>query len=200
MGFMAKMFSKKNEKPVENVNKEVTGNDVIIAGEVVKQGEVKENPSVYYILYVTKLSGLKGVPFNTFILLVNDHSKNNLTINYEMDGEIKVDTISRSKITNISFNMRVQFDNNKDDYTEEHKNNLAKGATFNGFPLLQVLGANTSNYAITPEVEQASIDLNNYYEITLTYLNEENESQRILFGTEDNPEKFINFLKTNINK
>ena len=38
MGLFGKLFSKnKNEQPVENVNKEVTGNDVIIAGEMIKK-------------------------------------------------------------------------------------------------------------------------------------------------------------------
>ena len=38
MGLFGKMFSKKNkEEVVENVNTEVTGSDLIIAGEVVKE-------------------------------------------------------------------------------------------------------------------------------------------------------------------
>ena len=44
------------------------------------------------------------------------------------------------------------------------------------------------------------VELNTYFEITLTYLNEENETQKMMFTTTDNPEKFINFLKTTINK
>ena len=82
MGLFGKLFSKNNnEAPVENLNTEVTGNDVIIAGEMVKEGEApKEDPTVYYILYVNKVSGFKDVPFNTLMLLVNDHSNNNLTM------------------------------------------------------------------------------------------------------------------------
>ena len=83
MGLFGLFSKKKDEVPVENVNKEVTGNDVIIAGEMIKEGEApKENPAVYYVLYVSKVYGFKDVPFNKLMLLLNYHPNNNLTINY----------------------------------------------------------------------------------------------------------------------
>lgn len=202
MGLFGKMFSKKkNEEVVENVNTEVTGSDLIIAGEVVKEGEIKEDPSVYYILYVNKLSGLKGVPFNTFILLVNDHSKNNLTINYEVEGEFKTETISRTKIKEVGYVSRVQMDAKVEAVSEELKNKLAANALFGDHPLNKVLGANVVNYNVVHTIENKEVKgLNTNYEITITYINEEDESQRLMFGTSEDPEKFINFLKSNINK
>lgn len=204
MGLFGNLFSKKkNDVPVENVNKEVTGNDVIIAGEMIKEGEPpKEDPSVYYILYVNKVAGFKDVPFNTLMLLVNDHSKNNLTINYEVDGNKKTDTISRSKITDVSFNSRVQMENsNKEIVSNEMKSHLAAAALFGGNPLTQYLGGNAINgLSNVLSDNYDKVDLNSYFEITLSYLNEENEPQKMMFTTTDNPEKFINFLKTNINK
>ena len=201
MGLFGKLFSKKgNEVPVENVNKEVTGNDLIIAGEVVKEGEVKEDPSVYYILYVNKLSGLKGVPFTTLLLLVNDHSNNNLTINYILDGNNKTETISRSKIKDVSFVSRFQMDKKSEPITEDMKNRLASNALFGGHPLSKVLGAHVINYDDNSNVKNNNNDSNTIYEITLTYINEEDESQRLMFGTDLNPEKFVNFLKSNIGK
>lgn len=204
MGLFGKLFSKnKKEAPVENVNKEVTGNDIIIAGEMIKEGESpKEDPSIYYILYVNKVSGFKEVPFNTPMLLVNDHSKNNLTINYVIDGVNKVDTISRSKITDVSFNSRMQMDNNvKTIISNETKSTLAAMALFGGNPLSQYIGKGViNNDSNTLSDNYGKIDLNTYFEITLSYLNEENEPQKMMFTTTDNPEKFINFLKTTINK
>lgn len=204
MGLFGKLFSKnKKEAPVENVNKEVTGNDIIIAGEMIKEGEApKEDPSIYYILYVNKVSGFKEVPFNTPMLLVNDHSKNNLTINYVIDGANKVDTISRSKITDVSFNSRMQIDNNvKTIISNETKSTLAAMSLFGGNPLSQYIGKGViNNDSNTLSDNYNKIDLNTYFEITLSYLNEENEPQKMMFTTTDNPEKFINFLKTTINK
>lgn len=204
MGLFGNLFSKnKNATPVENVNTEVTGNDIIIAGEMIKEGEApKEDPSVYYVLYVNKVSGFKEIPFNTLMLLVNDHSKNNLTINYEVDGVSKTDTISRSKITDVSFNSRMLMENNKKEIvTNEMKSHLAAAALFGGNPLAQYLGGNGINGLLnTMSDNYDKVDLNTYFEITLTYLNEENETQKMMFTTTDNPEKFINFLKTTINK
>lgn len=204
MGLFGNLFSKnKNAIPVENVNTEVTGNDIIIAGEMIKEGEApKEDPSVYYVLYVNKVSGFKEIPFNTLMLLVNDHSKNNLTINYEVDGVSKTDTISRSKITDVSFNSRMLMENNKKEIvTNEMKSHLAAAALFGGNPLAQYLGGNGINGLLnTMSDNYDKVELNTYFEITLTYLNEENETQKMMFTTTDNPEKFINFLKTTINK
>ena len=42
------------------------------------------------------------------------------------------------------------------------------------------------------------MDINTYYEFTVSFINEENEIQNIVFKVEDNPEKFVNFLKNNI--
>ena len=40
MGLFGKLFKKnKNEEPIKNVNKEVTGNDIIIDGKMIKEGE-----------------------------------------------------------------------------------------------------------------------------------------------------------------
>lgn len=204
MGLFGNLFSKnKNATPVENVNTEVTGNDIIIAGEMIKEGEApKEDPSVYYVLYVNKVSGFKEIPFNTLMLLVNDHSKNNLTINYEVDGVSKTDTISRSKITDVSFNSRMLMENNKKEIvTNEMKSHLAAAALFGGNPLAQYLGGNGINGLLnTMSDNYDKVELNTSFEITLTYLNEENETQKMMFTTTDNPEKFINFLKTTINK
>ena len=40
MGLFGNIFKKKkNEEPIKNVNTEVTGNDIIIAGKMIKEGE-----------------------------------------------------------------------------------------------------------------------------------------------------------------
>ena len=202
MGLFGLFSKKKDEVPVENVNKEVTGNDVIIAGEMIKEGEApKENPAVYYVLYVNKVSGFKDVPFNTLMLLVNDHANNNLTINYEIDGNQKTDTISRSKITDVTCNSRMQMDGVAKEVASEKKDALAAFALFSGHPVKNYIKTSVVgeiNNSMTDNSDK--IDLNSYFEITLTYLNEENETQRMMFTTTDDPTKFINFLKSNINK
>ena len=203
MGLFGKLFSKNNnEAPVENLNTEVTGNDVIIAGEMVKEGEApKEDPTVYYILYVNKVSGFKDVPFNTLMLLVNDHANNNLTINYEIDGNQKTDTISRSKITDVTCNSRMQMEGSSKVPGPDMKDTLSSFALFSGHPVRNYIHAQVIGGAINAMSDNYDkVELNTYYEITLTYLNEENETQRMMFTTTENPEKFINFLKTTINK
>ncbi len=204
MGLFGKLFSKnKNEVTVENVNTEVTGNDIIVAGEMIKEGEgPKEDPSVYYVLYVNKVSGFIDVPFNTLMLLVNDHSNNNLTINYEVDGVSKTDIFSRSRIIDVTFNSRVQMENSKKEVvSNEMKSHLAAAALFGGNPLAQYLGGSAINsISNTMSNNYDKVNLNTYYEITLTYVSEDNVTQKMMFTTTDNPEKFINFLKTTINK
>lgn len=202
MGLFGKLFSKnKDVAPVENVNTEVTGNDIIIAGEMIKEGDKpKEDPSVYYVLYVNKVSGFLEVPYNTVMLLVNDHSKNNLTINYLIDVENKITTISRSKIVDVTSNYRMNMEERENNITEDIKERLASFATFGGFPLKQVL-KDKPNVNTNEEVfVNNKLDKNNYYEITLIYKNEEDENQRLMFTTIDNPEKFVNYLKSNIGK
>ena len=203
MGLFGKLFSKNNnEAPVENLNTEVTGNDVIIAGEMVKEGEApKEDPTVYYILYVNKVSGFKDVPFNTLMLLVNDHANNNLTINYTIDGDQKIDTISRSKITEVTCNSRMQMEGTSKAPGPDMKDTLSSFALFSGHPVknynhAQVVGGAIDAFSNNYD----KVELNTYYEITIAYLNEENETQKMMFTTTENPDKFINFLKTTINK
>lgn len=203
MGLFGKLFSKNNnEAPVENLNTEVTGNDVIIAGEMVKEGEApKEDPTVYYILYVNKVSGFKDVPFNTLMLLVNDHANNNLTINYTIDGDQKIDTISRSKITEVTCNSRMQMEGTSKAPGPDMKDTLSSFALFSGHPVKNYIHAQVVGGAIDAfSNNYDKVELNTYYEITIAYLNEENETQKMMFTTTENPDKFINFLKTTINK
>ena len=77
--------------------------------------------------------------FNTLLLLVNDHSNNNLTINYILDGNNKTETISRSKIKDVSFVSRFQMDKKSEPITDDMKNQLAANALFGGHPLSKVL-------------------------------------------------------------
>ena len=200
MGLFGNLFKKnKNEEPIKNVNTEVTGNDIIIAGKMIKEGEEPpEDPSVYYILFANKISGFKGISFDTRMLLVNDHSLNNLTINYENNGEVIQYIINRSKIQSVNFISRVQMNTNEtnSNYENIDKHLLAE-AKFGGYPLLQCLGEDSKlNNSTLDEVNK--VDINTYYEFTVSFINEENEIQNIVFKVENNPEKFVNFLKNNI--
>lgn len=200
MGLFGNLFKKKkNEEPIKNVNTEVTGSDIIIAGKMIKEGEEpKEDPSVYYVLLGNKISGLKGVSFDTRMLLINDHSLNNLTINYENNGEVIQYIINRSKIQSVNFISRVQMNTNgtNSNYENIDKHLLAE-AKFGGYPLLQCLGED-SKYNNSVLDEPSRVDINTYYEFTVSFINEENEIQNIVFKVENNPEKFVNFLKNNI--
>lgn len=198
MGLFSKLFSK-NKEEVKNVNTEVSGTDIIIAGEIVKENEpVKEDPSVYYVLFTNKISGLKGVAFDTRMLLVNDHPVNNLVIYYEFENNVKKEVISRSNIQEITLNTRIQVDGVKHadvDYSSID-NNLISQAEFGGQPLSQFL----SNREEKTEEIVDKMTLNSYYELTIVFINEENENQKIMFRIDKNSDKFINFLKNNIGK
>ena len=196
MGLLGKIFSKnKDVEIVENVNSEVTGKDIIIAGEKIKEGEeAKEDPSVYYVLFANKIAGFKGVPYDMRMLLVNDHSMNNLVINYELDGEVKKDIISRNNIQNVDLISRVQMEINNNLESKDIDKRLISASLFGGVPLEQYLSGD-----INSEINSdKKVDLNTYYELTITYINDENENKKIVFRINNNPEKFVNFLKSNI--
>ena len=198
MGLFSKLFSK-NKEEVKNLNTEVSGTDIIIAGEIVKENEpVKEDPSVYYVLFTNKISGLKEVAFDTRMLLVNDHPVNNLVIYYEFENNVKKEVISRSNIQEITLNTRIQVDGVKHadvDYSSIDKN-LISQAEFGGQPLSQFL----SNREEKTEEIVDKMTLNSYYELTIVFINEENENQKIMFRIDKNSDKFISFLKNNIGK
>lgn len=198
MGLFSNIFSKnKLNEPIQNLNTEVSGNDIIIAGEMIKENEpVKEDPSVYYVLFANKISGFKGVPFYTRMLLVNDNPTNNLSIYYEIENEIKNEIISREKIQEVQLNSRIQVENqnNDNDYKLIDKN-LTKNALFGGQPLSQYLKEKE-------ELETVSNknDLNSYYELSITFINLENEIQKVMFRVDKNCDKFVNFLKSCVGK
>ena len=199
MGLFSNIFSKnKSTEPIQNLNSEVSGNDIIIAGEVIKDGEPpKEEPSVYYVLFANKISGFKGIPFDTRMLLVNDHPNNNLCVYYEFENEIKKETISRDKIQDVVLVSRIQMDNSNNNSDDTYKDDtLIKEAVFGGQPLSQFLKKVDDN----KEEIGNKIDLSSYYELTITFVNEENENSRLIFKITTDCEKFVNFLKTNIGK
>lgn len=199
---MGLFFKKKKvEEPVENVNTTVTGTDVMIAGEVVKEGEVKEDPYQYYLLFAHKISGFKEVPFNTFMLLVHDNAASNVTVNYEIDGNKKVDTFNRSKIQDITFNSRVNMDNEHNNISDEKKAHLMSEAMFGGHPLNKYFEGNALNYFTKRlNIAEEKVDTSVYYEVSITYLNEEDESHKLIFRVDTNPEKFVNYLKSTLTK
>ena len=119
----------------------------------------------------------------------------------ESDNNKKTDTISRSKITDVSYNSRMQMDGFVKEVASEKKDAIAKFALFSGHPVKDYLKTSVVGELNDSKTDNHDkMDLNSYFEITLTYLNEENETQRMMFTTTDDPAKFINFLKSNINK
>ncbi len=158
------------------------------------QNENIDNKNLFFTNFVM---GLKEIPFNTTILLVNDSINNFLSLNYSLDNiNTKRIILPINTIKNLTFTKKVKL-NNISKTTEDHqtKSLLLSVAMFGGHPIMQMLGNQEFNSlfdAVSNNYDKVKCD--NFYEIILeTTLN--NEDVKLVFNTDNNPEIFINSIK-----
>ena len=148
-------------------------------------------------IFTNIISGLKGIPLNTTILLVNDTANNTLNLTYNLDGN-KMIKISLTDIKNITFKTRVRMQNiNKEPTENDTKSTLLSAALFGGNPILQVAGQKgMSKLFDTMSDNYNKVDYNSYYEITLE-ANINGQDFRIILTSDTNPEEFISKITKN---
>lgn len=148
-------------------------------------------------IFTNIISGLKGIPLNTTILIVNDAPNNSLNLAYNLDGN-KIIKIPTANIRNITYKSRIRMQPvSKEVEENETKNTLLSLALFGGNPIMQMASQKgITNIFDTMSDNYSKVDYNAYYEITLE-ANINGQDFKILLTSDINPEKFINQIKNN---
>lgn len=147
------------------------------------------------ILFANYISGIKTIPLNTLILIINDIPNNSITFTFELDGK-KMMKFPKESIKNISYRSRVQMETStKKPESNETKSALISAAVFGGNPILQMAGAKGINGLFDGlSNNYDKVDYSTYYEITME-VSINNQDLNILLNTDTNPENFINQIK-----
>lgn len=155
------------------------------------QGAMIENN----ILFTNFLRGIKGIPFDTEVLLVNNVPNHTLDLIYNLTNQEKDNqTINYSiaNIKNISSTPKVRMENTAKEVKENRtKSILLSAALFGNSPLLMMAGAkgfNTIFDSLSNNYEK--VNYNSYFEITIEVLNN-NQPETLVFTTNINPDVFI---------
>ncbi len=153
-------------------------------------------------IFTNFVMGIKELPFNTVILLINDTLKNSINLNYSLDNvNEKTIELSKNTIKNITYTKKVKLTNvSKTTEDRQTKSMLLSVAMFGGHPIMQMLGAQEFNSlfdSVSNNYDKVKCD--NYYEIILeTALN--NEDVKLVFNSDSNPEIFINKIINSLKK
>lgn len=153
--------------------------------------ELNEN----YFVFTYFLTGIKEIPLNTIILLVNNKSDNSLDLIYSLnnnDKDSRTIKLPIDSIKDISFVGRVRMQNsNKKIDENETKSALLSAVVFGGSPILQLAGNSGFNSLFNSLSNNYNkVDYNAYYEITIkTSMN--NQDLNLILTTDTSPEIFI---------
>ena len=154
--------------------------------------DIKNNLNKDNFIFGSFVLGLKGVPLNTDVLLVNNITDKSLDLIYAIEGNNQKIQLSINDIKNISYKSSVRIQNgSKKVESYETKSMLLSAAVFGGNPMLQLAGNSAFN-SLFDEISNNydRVNINEYFEITIeTVINE--EETRFIVSTDTNPDKFI---------
>ena len=147
-------------------------------------------------MFTNYIMGIKGLGYNTDMLLVNNIPENSLDLIYAVDGNNQVVKIKKDEIKDISYNSRVKMQNiSKKAENNETKSMLLSAALFGGNPILQMAGANGLNSLFDSLSNNYNkVNLNTVFEITIVVNGE--EEKRYVLNSEIDPEDFISKIKS----
>lgn len=174
---------KKEISPNTNNNQQQVNNN--------SNNEINENN----FIFTHFITGVKEIPLNTMILLVNNIPDKSLDLIYNVNNnekDSKTVKLPINTIKNISFDTKVKMQNvNKKVEENETKSALLSAVVFGGNPLLQLAG-NSGFNSLSNSLSNNynKVDYNAYYDITIeTSIN--NQELRLVLTTDTNPEAFI---------
>ncbi len=163
------------------------------------QQQVTNNPNNDFnenkFIFTHFLTGIKEIPLNTMMLLVNNIPDNSLDLIYSVNNnekDSKTIKLPINTIKNISFDTKIKMQNiNKKVEENETKSALLSAVVFGGNPLLQLTGnSGFNNLFNSVSNNYNKVDYNTYYQITIkTLIN--NQELKLVLTTETNPETFI---------
>ena len=153
------------------------------------------------ILFTNFITGIRGIKYNTIVLIANNEPEQALELIYNTTNDVKDNQIIKipfSSISNISVSTKVGIQNTIHKTEEnETKGMLLSALLLGGNPVLQGIG----NSAIPGVLNTLSnnydkVNYDSYYELIIqTVIN--GEETKLMFNTEKNPEEFF---KDKINK
>ena len=152
------------------------------------------------LIFCGLVMGIKGVPFNTEILLVNNIPDSTLDIIYAVDKVNQTIKIPVSNVKNVSFVSKVRMQNTgKRVESHEMKSALLSAALFGGNPILQMAGAGAIN-SIFDDLSSNydKVNFSAYYEMSVEAVVDGIEKE-FVFNTDTNPEAFVNQVKGILN-
>ena len=166
--------------------------------ETTKQN-LNNNLNENNFIFTNFITGIKEIPLNTTILLVNNIPDNsfdliyNITNNAEDNKIIKCPTMT---IKNITYDTRIKMQSTNQKPEENYtKSILLSAVMFGGTPLLQLMGNSGFNFLFNSlSGNYDKVNYNTYYEITIeTIIN--NQDVKLIVTSEINPEEFIKQIK-----
>ena len=152
------------------------------------------------LIFCGLVMGIKGVPFNTEILLVNNIPDSTLDIIYAVDKVNQTIKIPVSNVKNVSFVSKVRMQNTgKRVESHEMKSALLSAALFGGNPILQMAGTGAINSLFDDlSSNYDKVNFSAYYEMSVEAVVDGIEKE-FVFNTDTNPEVFVNQVKGVLN-
>lgn len=152
-------------------------------------------------IFTNFITGIKEIPLNTLVLLINNTPNNSLDLTYNIDNtNNKTINLPLTAIKNISYKSRVTMQETTK-RVEEHetKSILLSAAVFGGNPLMQLLGNNGFNFIFNSLSNNYNkVNFNTYHEITIELVIN-NQKIKLILTSDNNPEEFIKLIPTNQN-
>ena len=136
--------------------------------------------------------GMKGVPLNTEVLLVNNIPDSSLDLIYAIDNNNQTIKLPIGTIRNISYKTSMRMKNiSKKTESNETKSMLLSAVVFGGNPVLQLAGNsafNTMFDVLSNNFDKVNFD--SYYEITIEILIDGQEI-KLIMDTDAYPDEFV---------
>ena len=146
-------------------------------------------------IFVSYVMGIKGLPFNTFFLLVNNTIDGVFELIYAIDNNKQIMRIPFSDMKSISVRSKVVMQNvSKNVESNETKSMLLSFVIFKGNPLLQILGKDAFNSLFdTISSNYDKVKFDTVYEISIEAIIN-SEIKTIVFNSDTNPDKFVEIV------
>lgn len=143
-------------------------------------------------IFTNFVVGLKEIPYNTIVLLVNNLPNNSVDLVYTINNNNQTKNLPFHSIKNISYTSKIKMSNSSKKVKEnETKSMLLSAVVFGGNPLMQMIGNSGFNSlfdSISNNYDKVKFNVE--YQITIQLLIN-NEEKKLMFISEKNPEIFI---------
>ena len=158
--------------------------------------QLNSNIDKDYFLFANFILGMKGIPYNTEALLINNIPDKTLDILYSVDDSKKIIKIAKEDIKNVSYTPEINMQKGVSEIkSNENKSALLSAAVFGGNPLMQLAGGEIFNSIIDDATGNYNkMKLDGYYRLNIDF-SSNNQDIKFLLNVNSNPEIFIQKMK-----